>query len=500
MFGLLKKAGDFLAPLMTQDTLGEFKNACNSVIEIAMSQNQDNLAAFIGSLNNITDYLTEELNEIDIPCFDYFSQEKILQTLADSITKDLHQSLVEHLLHFFLAFVTTELNRHFAQVSIHKPFTDMLKKLDILYQKDPVKTRDFTIEVWEKVKTSSLFLEISAERTADGQTFPLFDFLFELSLIPGEDGSKARQILLYMFDQPELDDPKMFQDYIKAKLFPRFVDFIAVACDDVLTVQFNGSLVSLLNWIDQLLLYVDHFPMESVFEAIKKYEQPKQHLSVSLLLSLFTADVVIKPTIELCLSPEFLQTVVDGLDSEDNFAKKCSIAFLKIILLSNCEKAKVAPSQKSNITDILYLIPSGWLVEADGSTSTEAYESDASNRLSLFDQIQNGENDILFPHVIALLKTFDKLSLSLCLTLTHVITLYISICPYLINTELADAFSEAVTKYQQVTTFSVPNENSVDSPEVRAAILAEFGKEIHATFIAAMKLQSYHMIHMQHLY
>ena len=89
-----------------------------------------------------------------------------------------------------------------------------------------------------------------------------------------------------------------------------------------------------------------------------------------------------------------------------------------------------------------------------------------------------------------MLRRYKTISLSLCLSLTRLIVQFVSIAPDLISNELVSSYSEVIQQYSDVPSFEMPNDESEDSPEVRASILAEFGKEIHTTFVTSEKIRS----------
>jgi hypothetical protein len=164
---------------------------------------------------------------------------------------------------------------------------------------------------------------------------------------------------------------------------------------------------------------------------------------------------------------------------------------LRAILESELDLAALLPPAAAAESDVLSLLPLGWLAGLEGSTGMDAYESDAMVRLQFFNGRWSGRtNSELFDAVLGLLAQFKTLSLSLVLSTTKVITSLVSAAPDLIGDQLARAFSAAVESLAAVRDIQLPAEAVADSPQLRAMMLTEFGKEIHATFVASERLRA----------
>ncbi|KAH0788251.1 hypothetical protein GPJ56_007834 [Histomonas meleagridis] len=476
-----------MAPTNTNNNLTEFKKSCDVVLENIMVDDINDSITFIGFLNNIQDYLTQELEYEDVPCMAYFLNESILQKIVDLVNKDLPPAHVEPLFSFFMAFVTTGLNKYFAQIHIHRPFTQLLSKLETIYLIDGAKTSRFAVELWNKLKVKPVYLEMMT----DGHSYPLIDFFCTSALIPEKEHNYARDIILSIMFPSEDSLPDIFPKYIEEKFYPQISDFIIATIQCVTTIQFKGSLTSLLSWVDQLLQLAKSFDSWKVIQEILKLSASQQMLGFSFLLSYFSAPVIHEKVLEISVSKEVLQTVAECLNSNDDTSQISGLVFLKTLLTCDCDFSFLLPPKPTEACDVLSNLPVEWLIQCDGSTSMESYQSDAVSRVLFFDGIRkDGNNKELFEQILGLLKRFNSISLTVCLSVTQLITEFVSIAPDLISKDLVDAYAVAIKQYANVPFFEMPNEKSSDCPEVRAAILAEFGKEIHTTFIAYEKIRS----------
>jgi len=270
----------------------------------------------------------------------------------------------------------------------------------------------------------------------------------------------------------------LFVPYMKLKLFPVVIEIITTAAGLLKTIQFNGSMTELLSWSNQLALRSTDFPGDLVLTSINT-ESPL--LVEAFLLSFFDAPSIVQPVLEATTSESNLALVRDKLVSNDEQDIREAILLLKTIAI--CDKPpleRILPPGDSRIVDVLGCLPSGWLIECDGPTSLDAYISDAMDRITVIGNWK-GENEEIVPSIVRLLQKFDDLPLDLCLSFTQLIVIFAAASPNIINEELIENFKSAVEHYANVETFSLPDGTEGDSPEVRAAILAEFGKELHST-------------------
>jgi hypothetical protein len=135
---------------------------------------------------------------------------------------------------------------------------------------------------------------------------------------------------------------------------------------------------------------------------------------------------------------------------------------------------------------VLSLLPLAWIVECDGPTSPDAYAADASIRIrALATGRPAGTDGRIFAALLALLARFAHMPVRLCLSVTQLVAMMIAVAPDLINAELADACTKVVEALRDVGDVRAEAATSEDSPRARAAVFAEFAKEIHGTFIAA---------------
>jgi hypothetical protein len=440
----------------------------------------------IGALNNMQDYLVEELNEdeIDQPCVAFLVGEQIMDRIVELIDQSLPHLHVEPIVNFFSAFVKTELNRLFAQISVHRPFTKFLTLLPVLCLRDPRVTREFANNLWNAAKSSPLMLEMMSSE----KELPLIDFFCLTALTPGADGDLSRSVIYSISVEKELSK---FRDYLKVRFFPELAQFILNAAADGSTFQFSGSLSGLIEWIDHLLVTADNFPIDLTLKAVGELGRGQQVIAVSFLLACFTADSILGPTGGMATSREFLSTVADCLKSSDESDQKSALAFLRVVFESDVPMADLLPPRAENQTDVLSCLPAPWLVGLEGSTGMAAYDGDALTRLQYFggDRI-DGTNPDLFRAVLDLLRKFKTIPLPECLSVTKVITSFVSSAPDLISDDLAGAFVDAIASLTDVSVIDIADHQLIDSPELRAALLVEFAKELHATFIASEKLKA----------
>jgi hypothetical protein len=480
----LKKVGDYLAPILTTNSFVDFKSAFSTVMTRLNDPAPDSTIAFIGAINNVQDYLADEVNDDkpDQPCVHYLVGGNLLTKLVSAIDESLPPDRVEPILKFFSAFVDTCLNRLFPQVSVHRPFTKFLTLLPMLCLKDPTHTLEFASDLWNNVKDFPLALELIS---SDNEQ-PLVDFFCLTSFAPGENGELSRSALLSVAGL----EIQKFQDYLEARYFPQLATFILNTALCGSTIQFNGSLSSLTEWIDFLLLQVDKFPCEVLLKGISEVPESQRILAIAFLLSFFSADAIVRPIGDFALSVEFLTSVESALkNSEAPADQKSAVAFLKIVFESELDLGPLLPPPAPNPSGILSLLPPRWLAGLEGSTDMSAYEADAMVRLQFFSGRHSTRSDSgIFGALLGLLARFKNIPLSLGLSATKAITGFLSLAPDLIGAELAAAFAAAVESLTEVRELALPGETMPDSPELRAIVLTEFGKEVHATFVASERL------------
>lgn len=493
MWSLIKKAGEFIAPIIQTDSFEEFKDSCIIALATIMKNDTEDTIALNGALNNIQDYLSEEINSDDHPCLDYFVSESIMQKIVDSINEDFPKSHIQSIFAFFAAFTKTELNKLFLQVTVHRPFTQFIVKLNILYLKDPTSVSKFALNIWKTISPSSIMLEMM---TID-KKYPLFDFFFQFVFSPEDSNDYARDVVLSIISKPTPDYPPTFREYVRDNLYPKVVDFIIQVSESATTMQFRDSFTALLLWVDNILTVYGDFPYESLFEKISKFDQANQCLTVSMLLSFFIAPVIFDNTIKYVQKENFNEMLIKCLDSESELDRKSAVTCIKTIL--RCDPniiENLIPTVQIEPADVLSLLPPEWLVQIDGSSAMEAYETDAITRINFYGSKNSKRSkgteqkeNCIFIHILKLLSKFKEQSISLALSLSQLILMILANAPDLISDDLAESYKSAVEQYKEVPFFQIQALKSHDSPEFRAAILTEFGKEIHATFIASEKIK-----------
>ncbi|OHT00129.1 hypothetical protein TRFO_08126 [Tritrichomonas foetus] len=489
MWGLIKKAGEFIAPMMAINSLEEFQESCTLVLSTITLNDSNDTISFNGALNNVQDYLSEEINSDDHPCLDYFVSESIMQQIVDKVDKDLPEEHIAPIFDFFSAFINTELNKHFLQVTVHRPFTKLLSLLDVFYSKSATETRQFVSNLWSTVRPSPIMLEMMS---IDGK-FPLLDFFFSLVFSPDKSNDYARDAIRSIVSKTSPELPSLFLEYIKKNLYPQIVAFLIQISRCVTTLQFNGAFTSLLLWIDETLTYYSDFPVDSLFQEIQQFSAAEQLLTISMLLSFFISPVIFERAMKYSLEDELFDIVKATLNSDVEFDRKAAVTFLKTLLRCKPEAANfMIPQAQTEAADVLSLLPPEWLVQIDGSTAMEAYETDAMTRINFYGiRRAQGTDKNIFGDILNILSNFKSQSMTLCLSLSELILMILANAPDLISTDLAKAYEAAVKQYSDVPYFQMPMREFADTKEVRAAILTEFGKEIHATFIASEKIKAH---------
>jgi hypothetical protein len=479
---ILKKAGDFLAPIITTNSVDEFKSACSTVISHAKSPNADDTTAFIGALNNVQDYLTEELSDdkIDMPCLDHLVNRSVLQRLIDSIDETFPRSHVEPVYNFFLAFIKSDMNRLFAQTSVHRPFTKLLTLLTQLYLLEPSQTREFAIELWNAIKASPLMLEL----ISNDAEYPLVDFFCAMALSPGDDGDGSRKAITSMFVERPL---VRFREYVQARFFPQVADFLIATAGCATTFQFSGSVSELTNWLDNILQQTTVFPVDILESGIEEFGDPQQLISVAFVLAFFSAEAIVAPICEYAVCEKTLSRLVGCLKSADPMTLQSAVIFLKILFQAGVALPDLLPPVASGQADMLSVLPPEWLSVGD----MEAYETDAAGRVRFFGvERPEGRNPEVFAAVLDLFRRFKAIPIALGLSVTQVITYFVSVAPDVIAGGLADAYAAVVAEFAGIKEIELGQEPGEDSPQFRAAVLAEFGKEVHATFVAVERLRA----------
>lgn len=495
MWSLLKKAGEFIVPESKPNSIEEFKTFCETVLSSISTGDRDDPTYLLGSLNNIVDYLIEEIDLDDHPCLDYFVSESIMQQIVDSITKEIPRSHVEPIIDFFKSFVSSRLSKLFLQVTVLRPFSKLLSELDTLYQKDPETILEFVSFLWKKLRSSPLAFEML---TINGK-YPLFDFFFLFVFNPEPTNNFMRDAIETVVSKsPPAFSPTFF-DYFRSHIYPKFIDFIIQCCECVTTIQINQTFVLILNWIDAILTYDTEFPqVESLFVRISKFEPPHQLLSISIILSFFISPLIYDKAVQFAQTQSFNDMLCSCLESKTEFDRKAAVTCLKTIL--RCDSKilpNLFPTQHAEPADVLSLLPPEWLTQIEGTLAIKAYQTDAISRITYYEidrkslNVSESSNPkYIFPYVLSLLKTFKDQSIGLCLSLSELILMILAISPNLISDDLANTFREAIEPYKAVTSFEMPTTNCSDTPQLRASILAEFGKAIHATFTASEMLKS----------
>ena len=290
--------------------------------------------------------------------------------------------------------------------------------------------------------------------------------------------------------------PESFGKYVCQRLYPQLIDFLQTVSGYVSTIQFNGSMTSTMQWINNLFMVAEEFPMQDVIETFTNLPTFKRNLASSFFLSFFTAFDVKVSVLKYATSQSHINDIIYCLNSDNTKDQKSAILLLKTLLSIPESFPSIFPPLSNSPGDILSLIPPKWLHQSDGTSSTDAYIVDATNRICSYGprphaSDANSYNNTIFSALLAMFQRFSSLTVHVALELTKLLSTYMAIAPDLINSNFAEAFNSVVSNYSDVESFSTEiREDTTDSPQLRASILAEFGKEIHGTFIASEKIDA----------
>ena len=491
----LKKSLEIIVP-KTNDPFGDLKKACLHIIAILKKEENENISSLNDSLNLVQETLLEELETKDMVYFDYISKSSFLKNLVDSISKEnLRKVHVEPILNFFMAFLNTKLNHYFAQISVHHSFGLLLSKLELLYEKSPEITYKFVMNVWNLSKKSPLILDLTMIHDENDSTkvyYPLFDFFCESIFEQAPLGTSARDVVLSLFSLTEegmVQIDSQFKKYVSAKVFPIIIEQLSMIMDISNTIQFNGTLSIFIIWIDQLLNRCGGYDMNELFIKLDNLSEEKQISSLAFFLAYFNNPSIKDKALNLARSQKIKDIILKMMNDFENMNNvRLSFVILNIILRRDELVEEFMPSKCSSKTDVLSILPPQWLSHLDGEYSIDSYQKDALSRIFSFKQCHNGKNDIFYKTCLKLLREFNKLNINTALGLTGLLTTFLSINPSLVDDVFAESYEIAVKQYIHIQILPTFQEMKEDAPNVRAAILSEFGKEIHATYLVSEKI------------
>ncbi|KAH0787364.1 hypothetical protein GPJ56_008716 [Histomonas meleagridis] len=474
----------------------KFGHLCQASLEILNNSAIDEASTLNRNLSQIKTYLINECAAKNSTAFiDYLVEKSFLYKFSDFVNSKTPSEFIVPLLDFFHFFVSTARSQ-LVQAGVHRPVTNILTHLENLDFKCPKETREFALGVWHTCRYDYILFEMMSTFDKNkNKHFPLIDYFCKASLTFTDIGNKSREILfVIVLNPPEKTEPvpQTIIDYTISTLNPLIADALSSILGYAATIQFQGSLTIFLQWVDQYLLLVQQFPIETVFSQLKELNNCQKLIALSFLLSTFMSSVIIDPTINLIKSDEILSLIVNSLKENNQLERNAALTLLKVMMkwpkLQSC--LLPAKSSESNF-DILSLLPSRWLGISEGSSSTESYAKDAVTRISSYGQRKNDENNNynIYSYILNLFKDFQNLTINEILSVTQLISLIVSVAPDLINNELADAFKSVVAKYENVELFEIPKDMTKDTKELRAVLLCEFAKEIHSTFIMSEKMK-----------
>ena len=490
----LKKGLEIIAP-KTNDPFEDLKKACIHVIGILKKEENEDTSSLDNSLNLIQESLLEEIETKDMVYFDYIAQTSFLKNLVESISsKNLKRVHVEPILNFFMSFLNTKLNHYFAQQAVHQSFGLLLSKLELLYEKSSEVTYKFVMNVWSFSKKSPLILDLTMihdQNDNSNVSYPLFDFFCNSMFEPAPLGTSSRDAILSLFSLTEEGmvhlDPQ-FTKYVSNKVFPVINEQLCLLLDVADTIQFKGTVPLFIYWTDQLLNRCGGFDMSELFNKFNDLSDGKKMASLAFFLAYFSSPSIVDKSLDIARSQQLKDLLLKMLSSENDQNIRLSIALLNVILRRDELVDEYMPNKCSSKTDVLSLLPPQWLSHLDGEYSIDSYQQDALSRIFSLKPCKEGKNNAFFKACLKLLREFNKLKISTAVGLTGLITTFVSINPGLIDDAFAESYEKAVKHYIQIQIIPTFKEIVEDTPNIRAAILSEFGKEIHATYLVSEKI------------
>lgn len=231
---------------------------------------------------------------------------------------------------------------------------------------------------------------------------------------------------------------------------------------------------------------LDDFPFHDIFDFIEtNFDNKKQQMAISFILSEYSAPLFREAALKYAVQPSFVTGLVDVLNTD---YPRTAILAITEMTLSNCLEP-ILPPKQDTFGDFLSLLPTNWLHTVEGSMGMEAYEEDAQSRALLFPRERpsgSGSGAAVFEALLAVFRRFRELPMGAQLGVTRALALLLTAAPDLAGA-VGAVFAEVVGDFGDVAHPAVPSEGGGDSAEVRAGILAEFGKELQQTVTARRK-------------
>jgi hypothetical protein len=463
----VKIATDLISPPPT--ALDIFVDACTESIQIVKTRAVHQSERLRCDLDAISHTLLAAVHNTSDPCFEYLIENNILDTLARSASPELPSEFIECMLPFFVKFVNTELVQHFDQIQVHSPLAYLVSRLEQLDGRAPVPTREFASELWRICKRTPLKVELLRIHTAPADQYPILDYFLRSVWLPvaGDIDFNPRKVVVSIFERSELRGP--FGGYMAKKLFPELERFLIVMGRYAQTVQFPGKISGVIQWCNELFHVAPDFPIRETIGVIcREFTVFQKQLAFALFLSSFVEENVIDALLDVALSEEFLNEVLDSIEVPETALS--AIPLIQTLLYKTRSREFVLPPVSANpALPILDLLPPQWREAVAPPPKVEPLQQ---LRRSLSGPIGRpvGRDPRFYRKFLSLLPRFRELPYRLALSLVGILQEYLRIAHDLLDKELGDACQAVIDQLGDVEA----KEEDADSPRLRAFVFAGF--------------------------
>ena len=469
MRGFLDKVKETLK-IPPSDPRVKFRNACDKVLSILLSGAVDERANLERALVSVADWLGQkpyQTNEFA----EYFIENDIMEQICARISPDTKSELIHPLLNFLVKFLGPTLSEYLTCVRVHDAFAGIIRRLELFDRKCPEETRQFLRDLWDRVEEDPVRFQLLAVHLDTGLGYPVLDYFVSACSLPSKSGSLVRSLILKFFGNPDLR--KDCGGYLEQKLWPILKDLLITVSSYPETIDFDGTMMQTLRWCGEVC-NVSQFKVEEVYDAIKTNRPLHKRLaSYALFLVAFPDGSGRQRTVAYATQEPVLTDLETALAEENEVVMKCGLALLRQLAVCDEARKMVLPPKSKDSVDILTVEPELW----GGSEDVPVVGVVKSER-------EDGVNRKVFGLVLRQLGRFEMLSLGMCVEITDFLLLLLAFAPDLMNKELVMSFEKAVKNYVNVRPVESMPCPIVDEKPVRAKILADFAKEIHATFVS----------------
>lgn len=481
--GLLKMGWDLLMPPPPSDSFTEFKQACSTIISVLKSKAVDQKDSLIKAFNLVSASLRSEIDQNTSPFFDYFVENQIMQKITDSLEKgDLHSEHIHPILRFLLSFVNTDMSRFFFHMAVHEPYSVILKRLDYIYLKCPEHTKNFVQSLWEECLKSKVIIDMLSISKDGETTYPLIDFYIDSIQLNDDMGTISRQNMLSIIAQEKMGQREghtHLSQYIISKLFVFFNEFLAEIITFPNTIIFEGIIVALINWSDQIFLVTD-FPCHNLILKINELNQIQQYDAVRFIISIYSKSTFSNSFLGFYLNPQFLSSLIPFLKSSDQDKVTSSLLLYESFLLwEQSFQLVFPPIEKSGFVDILTFIPPNWIENNQISTS-ESPKRTRSRKIikAPFDRT-HCTTRVYYAAILELFSKFSELPDENCIIILRVLEKIFNSGNDLIDDEFVKRFKTIITQIQKFEEELSAAGADAENIKNRISMLVKFANNVH---------------------